>query len=138
HYQPIYHRWLAAWLESLRQAVSPRAFKSAWGQGEALSLEQAIVYALSDDEASFARTVRTSPASSAPHTSPLTPREQEIAIRLARGRTNKDIALELVLATSTVERHVANILNKLALGSRTEVALWVAQTESGVVPRDTF
>jgi Bacterial regulatory proteins, luxR family len=51
---------------------------------------------------------------------------------LAGGRTNREIAQTLVITVSTAERHVANILNKLGLRSRTEVALWaVAQSLEG-------
>ena len=54
----------------------------------------------------------------------LTPREQQVAALLAGGRTNREIAETLIIAVSTAERHVANILNKLGVRSRTEVALW--------------
>lgn len=49
---------------------------------------------------------------------PLTPREREIAARIARGATNGDIARSLALAESTVARHVSNILLKLDLPNR--------------------
>ena len=56
----------------------------------------------------------------------LTAREREIVDLLARGYSNRYIAQRLVLASSTVERHVANVLNKLDLHSRTQIAAWVA------------
>jgi hypothetical protein len=43
---------------------------------------------------------------------------------LARGYTNQRIAQELVIAMSTAERHVANMLSMLGLRSRTEIAAW--------------
>jgi class 3 adenylate cyclase/DNA-binding CsgD family transcriptional regulator len=52
----------------------------------------------------------------------LTPREREIAEFLAAGFSNREIAARLVLAVSTVERHVANILRKLNLNSRSQIA----------------
>lgn len=52
----------------------------------------------------------------------LTPREREIAARIARGATNGDIARALTLAESTVARHVSNILLKLDLPNRRELA----------------
>ena len=55
----------------------------------------------------------------------LTPREREIAARIARGATNGDIARALTLAESTVARHVSNILLKLDLPNRRELAAWV-------------
>jgi class 3 adenylate cyclase len=55
----------------------------------------------------------------------LTGREREIVGLIARGFSNRHIAETLVVATSTVERHVANVLSKLNLSSRTQVAAWV-------------
>ena len=57
----------------------------------------------------------------------LTPREREIAAMLAEGRTNRDIASRLVLSERTVETHVANVLGKLGLARRAQVAGWVAE-----------
>ena len=58
---------------------------------------------------------------------PLSPREREVAVLLARGSTNKQIAEALVIAEGTAERHVANILNKLSLTSRSQVAVWAVE-----------
>jgi DNA-binding NarL/FixJ family response regulator len=52
----------------------------------------------------------------------LTPQERVILALIARGHTNREIAAELVIATSTAERHVANILCKTGARSRTEAA----------------
>jgi DNA-binding NarL/FixJ family response regulator len=57
----------------------------------------------------------------------LTNREREVASRIARGLSNRQIAEELVIAVSTTERHVANILSKLDMRSRAQVAAWVTQ-----------
>ena len=56
--------------------------------------------------------------------SKLTRREREVAALIASGQTNRAIAYELFIAQSTVERHVANILNKLGFHSRTQIAAW--------------
>jgi len=48
-------------------------------------------------------------------------------MRIAWGLSNRQIAEDLVIAPSTAERHVANILNKLAMRSRAQVAVWVVQ-----------
>jgi predicted ATPase/DNA-binding CsgD family transcriptional regulator len=48
----------------------------------------------------------------------LTPREREVLVLVARHYTNREIAEELVLSVRTVERHVANIYNKLGVSSR--------------------
>ena len=58
---------------------------------------------------------------------PLTKREQEVATRIARGFSNRQIAEDLVITLSTTERHVANILSKLEMRSRSQVAAWVVE-----------
>jgi DNA-binding CsgD family transcriptional regulator len=66
--------------------------------------------------------------------SPLTRREQEVAVLVARGLTNKQIADALVIAEGTAGIHVDHILSKLGFHSRTQVAVWVA--DRSVVPRN--
>jgi DNA-binding NarL/FixJ family response regulator len=48
-------------------------------------------------------------------------------MRIAAGMSNRQIGNELVIANGTVERHVANILAKLGLRSRTQVAVWAVR-----------
>lgn len=52
----------------------------------------------------------------------LTTREQEIIALISEGLSNKEIATRLHVATYTVKSHVHNILEKLALGSRLQIA----------------
>jgi len=56
----------------------------------------------------------------------LTAREQQIAQLIARGLSNRAIGEELVISPATAARHVANILAKLGLNSRAQVAAWMA------------
>jgi DNA-binding NarL/FixJ family response regulator len=58
---------------------------------------------------------------------PLTEREREVVELIVRGYTNRQIAVELVIAEGTAVRHVANILNKLDLKSRAQVAVWAVE-----------
>jgi DNA-binding CsgD family transcriptional regulator len=64
------------------------------------------------------RVVRASPDGAGP----LTAREQEIADLVAAGRTNREIAEQLVLSTRTIEAHLRNIYAKLGVRSRVELA----------------
>ena len=62
----------------------------------------------------------------------LTPREREILVLVAQGRSNRDIATALVISERTARTHVSNVLTKLALASRTQAALWAVR--EGLVP----
>ncbi|UDM52469.1 response regulator transcription factor [Cupriavidus sp. MP-37] len=57
----------------------------------------------------------------------LTAREREIVQGLARGESNKEIARDLGVAESTVKIHVQNILKKLNLASRVQVAVYAVE-----------
>jgi DNA-binding NarL/FixJ family response regulator len=52
---------------------------------------------------------------------PLTPREEEVTKLIAEGNTSREIAALLVLSEKTVERHRANILDKLGLRDRVDL-----------------
>jgi NarL family two-component system response regulator LiaR len=68
----------------------------------------------------------TKPAES-PEMQRLTEREREVLASLAHGRSNKEIALDLVLSEKTVKTHVSNILQKLQLADRTQAALFAVR-----------
>jgi NarL family two-component system response regulator LiaR len=57
----------------------------------------------------------------------LTEREMEVLRLLARGSSNKEIALELGVAEKTVKTHVSNILQKLHLADRTQAAMYAVR-----------
>jgi len=61
----------------------------------------------------------------------LTRREQEVAALVARGRSNRAIADELVISERTVEKHVANILARLEVTSRAQLAVWAHEHVRG-------
>jgi DNA-binding NarL/FixJ family response regulator len=57
----------------------------------------------------------------------LTRREREVAVLLADGLTNTELAQRLYISPRTVAVHVSNILHKLGVSSRTEVSTALAQ-----------
>jgi predicted ATPase/DNA-binding CsgD family transcriptional regulator len=61
----------------------------------------------------------------------LTEREREVAILIANGKSNREIAERLVVGNRTVEAHVSSILSKLGLISRSQIAVWAY--EKGLV-----
>jgi DNA-binding NarL/FixJ family response regulator len=60
-------------------------------------------------------------------TAELTSREVEVVRLVGAGRANKEIAAELRISERTARTHVSNVLSKLGLKSRTQVALWAAR-----------
>jgi DNA-binding CsgD family transcriptional regulator len=61
----------------------------------------------------------------------LSRREREVAVLVARGLTNREIARTLFLSERTAENHVQHILTKLGFGSRAQIAAWAV---SGGLP----
>jgi non-specific serine/threonine protein kinase len=57
----------------------------------------------------------------------LTSRERAIAALIAKGKNNREIAEMLVLSQRTVETHVSNIMNKLDITTRSQIAVWAAE-----------
>jgi predicted ATPase/DNA-binding SARP family transcriptional activator/DNA-binding CsgD family transcriptional regulator len=117
-------------IAAARSRVDVDTWARAWAEGKAMPLERAVEYALSQDEAD------DPPAPAAPpHEQPrahepterLTPREQEVALLVGRGLTNRQIASELLISESTVQNHVHKILKKLGFASRARIAAWAAQ-----------
>lgn len=59
---------------------------------------------------------------------PLTGREEDVLITVARGRTNAEIADELHISMSTVKTHLASLMGKLGVRNRVELAMWAYET----------
>ncbi len=59
---------------------------------------------------------------------PLTEREEEVLVTVAKGLTNAEIADELHISLSTVKFHLASLMQKLAARNRVEIAMWAYET----------
>ncbi|MEV0714462.1 response regulator transcription factor [Asanoa sp. NPDC050611] len=59
---------------------------------------------------------------------PLTDREEEVLVAVARGRTNTEIAGELYISLSTVKTHITSLMGKLGVRNRVEIAIWAYDT----------
>ncbi|MGW6441483.1 response regulator [Lentzea sp. NPDC055074] len=62
-----------------------------------------------------------------PHVA-LTDREEEVALTVARGRSNAEIAAELHISLSTVKFHLASLMNKIGARNRVQIAIWAYET----------
>jgi non-specific serine/threonine protein kinase len=100
-------------LSSARAKLSREASDAAWRQGATLNMEEAIRFA-------------TGAPASKPGSdgSPLTAREKQVALLIAEGRTNSEIAGRLKMADRTADAHVEHIRNKLGLRTRSQIAVW--------------
>ena len=68
----------------------------------------------------------------------MTKRERQVIELISDGSTNKEIAQQLHLSTYTVKSHVHNILEKLALNTRVQIAKHAFLTGSNSTPTDTI
>ena len=59
---------------------------------------------------------------------PLTSREEQVLLTVARGRTNSEIAADLHISPSTVKSHLAGLMRKLGARNRVELAMWAHDT----------
>jgi len=109
---------------ALREELQPAALAAAWAEGRSMSVDQAIELGVAVAASEQARSV--------PGAGPvarLTARELAVAELIARGLTNRRIADELVITKATADRHVSNILSKLGMATRTQVASWMTQQQ---------
>ena len=111
-------------LASLRRAVAALAGQNGRG------VPRSALVALAETSGRYALSVYAgNPPLAVAHSLPardafpeLTPREREVAALMAEGRSNKEIAAELVISLGTAKDHVHRILEKTRLPSRAAVA----------------
>jgi ATP/maltotriose-dependent transcriptional regulator MalT len=126
---------LDAALAPARLALEEGAADASWQRGRALSMDDAVTFALALTD-TVARS-EAPPADSAPGPrvhdagSMLTARELEVARLIAEGHSNKQIAEALVVTEGTAANHVHNVLGKLGFSNRAQVAAWWTSSGPG-------
>jgi predicted ATPase/DNA-binding SARP family transcriptional activator/DNA-binding NarL/FixJ family response regulator len=109
------------YLADTHSQLSEEAWEAAFTEGRAMGFEEAVEYALSEEERPSSLVTTPEQISSTAHTPALTRRERQVASLVAHGLTNHQIASELMLSEHTVHHHVTNVLKKLNLRSREQV-----------------
>jgi DNA-binding CsgD family transcriptional regulator len=101
-------------MQRARESLDPTTLDTALAKGAAMSLEEALEFALDR---------RSGPCGE----TGLTIRETVIARLIAEGLTSRQIAARLHIAERTAEAHTEHIRAKLGFRSRAQVAAWIVQ-----------
>jgi predicted ATPase/DNA-binding CsgD family transcriptional regulator len=107
---PRERAWLGEHLGAVERSLPRSRYVAERQAGRTMTLEQAVELALIRDRNDDLST--------------LTPREREVARLLSGGCSDARIAQALVISRRTAEVHVRNILGKLGLTSRAQIAVW--------------
>lgn len=112
------------------QVLGEARFQSNFERGAKMALGELLMYALG--EAETAQVHHAEPALQR-----LSRREMDVARLITGGATNREIAATLCVAERTVKTHIEHILNKLGVGSRAQIAVWLTQNQddAGIGPR---
>ncbi len=121
HSDPWLQRQAEAAGRRSRSRLGARKSEEAWKEGWALSADQAIDYALGENE--------PQPGVDA---GPLSRRELEVVKLVTAGMTNRQIAERLFIAERTVDGHLEHVREKLAVNTRAQIAAWTV--EHGLAP----
>jgi non-specific serine/threonine protein kinase len=108
-------------VEVLRTQLDETTKTAMWNEGRSMNLDQAVNYAISGWK------IPVSDSSDKMRFGGLTARELEVAILIAQGKSNRQIAEKLVVGLRTVETYVSRILNKLNYDSRVQIATWAVE-----------
>jgi predicted ATPase/DNA-binding SARP family transcriptional activator/DNA-binding CsgD family transcriptional regulator len=127
-HMPAELSFFGPYVDVVRTQLGEAEWERAWREGQRMSMEEAIEYALAQGEEPTQTTAPTEEGPSiSTQTTALTRREVEVAALVAQGLTNRLIATELSISEHTVANHVAKILRKLGLDSRSQITAWVIE-----------
>ncbi len=112
---------LAAAKESAVAALGASKFEAEFKTGKRLSREAALRLALGESDHVEVATERI-------EAGPLAKREVEVARLVAEGLSNKQIGARLFISDPTVATHIRNIMNKLGVNSRAQIASWITSS----------
>jgi len=104
-----------------REKMGQQTFNARWTEGQAMTFEQAIDYALAEPEAEAIE------VSTKDKFGGLTAREREVAVLVAKGKSNREIARVMTVGVRTIETYVTRIMNKLGFESRVQIATWAIE-----------
>ncbi|HUG15114.1 MAG TPA: tetratricopeptide repeat protein, partial [Thermomicrobiales bacterium] len=123
---PMVRRDYDTYVPLVRARVDVPTWDRAWAEGRSNTLDEAIVYAME-----LPLEPEPDPVSAAPPAGAavdgLSRREVEVLRLLVDGRSNQEIAEALFISPHTAAKHVANIMGKLGLDSRTAAATWAVR-----------
>jgi predicted ATPase/DNA-binding CsgD family transcriptional regulator len=104
-------------------ALGPSKFEATFAAGNRMSRDSAVRLALGEsDQGEVEARAGIAPG-------PLAKREVEVAQLIAEGLSNKRIGAQLFISEATVATHVRNIMNKLGINSRAQIAGWMASAD---------
>jgi predicted ATPase/DNA-binding CsgD family transcriptional regulator len=116
-------------LDRARSVLGERAFMECWSTGQGLDVRTVVAEALTPLHTTEGPASDAGPARPAGITgTPLTARELQVAELVAQGDTNHRIANRLGISKWTAINHLRNVMRKLEVSSRAEVAGWFEKT----------
>ena len=126
--RPAYERTIS----KIRTKLGEAAFAAAWEEGRALTVEVAVDYALSEPVIPVAQSAQAVKE----EFGGLTKREREVAVLIAKGKSNREIARAMTVGVKTIETYVTRMLDKLGFDSRVQIATWTIEKGFGERSQD--
>jgi non-specific serine/threonine protein kinase len=105
--------------DTVRAALGESVFGRTYEAAGKMEEHEMVSYALAESAQAQAPTAAREDTEDL-----LTDRERQVAVLVARGSSNRDIAATLFISERTVESHIQHILNKLSFRSRAQIAAW--------------